>query len=157
MLAEITAGYQATKATIDIARGIHALKSEAEVNSAVIEIQRLTIDAQHSLMAAQERHTAMSAQIGDLEKEVARLKIWSTERDKYALRAVDTHGFAYMRKEGFEEGEPPHWLCVQCFDDGSKSVLQKQSENGPHATHRCNRCSSTITIGIHRYPGDDFQ
>ncbi|WP_067105346.1 hypothetical protein [Sphingopyxis granuli] len=157
MLAELTAGYQATKAALDITKGIQALKTEAEVNAAIIDIQRLTIEAQHSLMQAQASHTALIGRITELEQEIVRLKDWETERQRYQLRQIDSSAFAYMHKPGMENGEPAHWLCTQCFDSGHRSILQPyeaggSQRGGAQMRHRCNRCSAVVSVFYRRRP-----
>ena len=46
MIAEAGAAISGVKVAIDMAKGIAALKSEAEINQAVIDIQRTLLDVQ---------------------------------------------------------------------------------------------------------------
>lgn len=159
MLAELTAGYQATKATLDIAKGIQALKTEAEINSAVIDIQRLTIEAQQNLMQAQASHTSLVGRVAQLEEEIANLKDWSAERECYQLVDVYRGAFAFMPKPGMERGQPAHWLCTNCFDQGRKSYMQFKGQdrgpggsNGQETAYGCNGCKGSIKVGWRTKP-----
>lgn len=146
--------YNSGKAALDIAKGIHALGSEVERNNAVVEIQRLVLDGNANLLTAQQSYAAALKRIDDLEKEIMHLKDWTAEKQNYQLKAIDPSGFAYMRKPELETGEPPHWLCTNCFEQAQKSILQLKNVSGPMATYHCNRCSGEMQVYSRRSPCD---
>jgi hypothetical protein len=51
-----------------------------------------------------------------------------TEKARYQLREVNTGVFAYVPKQGMEQGEPFHMLCANCYERGEKSILQATQE-----------------------------
>jgi len=151
---EVKAGYDAAKAAFQIAQGMSALKTEAAINGAIIELQRHTVDAQRGLSASLET-------IGELEKEIVRLENWSAEKERYKLKAISPRAYAYTIKPGIEGGDDPHWLCQPCFDSSHKSVLQWAGKTvspsgitGTFATWGCRRCGQEIHVGRNQSPGD---
>lgn len=146
--------YNSGKTAFDVAKGISALSSEVERNLAVVEIQRLVLDGNANLMAAQQSHAEALKRIDDLEKEILRLKDWSAEKQNYQLKSIDPSGFAYMPKSGMENGEPRHWLCTNCYQNSEKSILQMKGTIGQFAVYHCNRCSGEMTVYARRHPDD---
>src|ERR1700722_13211099 len=119
MVAEVFAGIGALKTAFDIARGLKDIDDATRRNAAVIELQEKILGAQSSQAALVER-------VGELEKEVSRLKAWDTDKQRYALTKLRDGVFAYALKSADDNGEPSHYLCVNCYQSGHKSVLQKE-------------------------------
>ena len=154
MIEYIQLAYNSSKAAFDVAKGINSLSSEVEKNLAVVEIQRHVMEGNSNLMAAQQAHSDALKRIDALEKEVLHLKDWSGEKQNYVLKSIDPSGFAYVPKAGLENGQPPHWLCTNCFDQSEKSILQMKDAGGPMATYHCNRCSGQMMVYSRRHPSD---
>jgi hypothetical protein len=142
-IAEIKAGYESAKAALDIAKGISALKTEAAVNAAVIDVQRNVVEAQQALSASLQT-------INELEQEIVRLKDWSAQKQRYELADTGQGSLAYKLKEGVDPPEPAHWICPQCCEDGKKSILKHESlPVGRADTLACHRCGfDVVTRGV---------
>ena len=150
MIAEIHAGYTSAKAAVEIVKGIQALKSETAINQAVIDIQRLLLETQTSIMSANDLYSASLKRVEGLEAEIARLKDWSIEKQDYVLADTGQGSLAYKYLEGVESGYPPHWICPQCCEDGKKSILKHEVlPVGRTKTLVCHRCGfDVVTQGV---------
>ena len=148
MIAEISAGFSSLKAAKDIIQGLNAIKTQEAINEVKINLQSLMLDAQQGLFAAQEREAALVKTIAALEQEIVDLKDWQAEKRRYELKNLGRSSFAYMVKPAMREGEPPHWLCTNCFDSAQKSIMQYQGRGKEprDAIHGCNRCKATIIV-----------
>ena len=145
MLEMIQGAYNGLKTAGDIAQGFIALKTEADINRAVIDIQRHVLDAQRALMEADALHSSDMRSIADFEQEIIRLKDWSAERQRYQLVDVWHGAFAYMLKPEMRAGEPAHWLCTNCFDQGRKSFMQ--NKGGVSDTQfGCDGCKASFRV-----------
>jgi hypothetical protein len=71
------------KTAAEIAKGFVQLKSEAEVQGKVVELQQVILSAQTDALAAHSQMFGMIQQIGDLKKELARVKAWEEEKQRY--------------------------------------------------------------------------
>lgn len=142
-IVEIKAAYDSAKAAFQIAEGIGSLKTEAAVNAAIIDLQRHTVDAQRGLSASLET-------IGELEKEIVRLKDWSAEKQNYELADTGQGSLAYKLKDGVEPPQPAHYICPQCYEDGKKSILKHEAlPIGRADTLVCTRCNfDVVTHGV---------
>jgi predicted nuclease with TOPRIM domain len=101
----------ALKAMKDIAEATIGLHNAVAFRERQIEFQGKIIDAQNALSALQEERTTLIETIREREEEIARLKAWEAEKQKYELQDVGHGAFAYVRKTDAEPAEPPHWLC----------------------------------------------
>ncbi len=159
MLGEIAAGLSSLKAASDIIKGLNAAGTQAAINDVKLGLQNHIFEAREALAAAQEAQSTALSRIRDLEQEIVHLKDWEGEKQRYQLADVDRGAFAYIPKPGMENGEPPHWLCTNCFNRNQKSFLQYKGQdvtrNGVRdvtATYGCDACKATIKVSYTRKP-----
>lgn len=138
----------ALKAAMDIAEAMVGLRDTAAFQGKLIEFQSKIIDANNAAFAAQEERSALLSTIGELEKQVADLEAWETQKDRYSLtKHGDRDVFTYALKEGMGTSEPPHQICANCFNDKKISVLQAETfDLGRARVLVCHRCDSVIYI-----------
>lgn len=148
MITSISTAVSSLKAVKDIAQGMIELKSLADVQTKVIELQNQILLAQSSALDAKAEYSALLDRVETLQKEIARLKAWEQERANYVLKEVSQGNFAYVLKDDTKTEEPQHWLCCQCFNDGYKSVIQFSGHKEFHKVFLCNRCKSTLLVRI---------
>lgn len=146
----ITAAFQSLKVAGDILQSMVGLKVATEVQGQVWELQRVIMSAQGEVLLSQSAQATLVEQIGTLEKEIARLKAWDGEKERYQLTAPGTGAVTYALKEEARISEPPHWLCVKCYGDHRKSYLQRQDRvqglGGRNAEWSCSTCGAKIYV-----------
>lgn len=146
-LSAISALVSSFKAASDITRGFMDLKTMAEVQTKVIELQSVIMAAQGAAMSAHADLISAQQQIEALEKELASLRGWEAEKNRYRLTAIDKEVFAYVVKPEVQNGEPLHWLCANCFVQDQKSILQLISEGNGLRRYQCPRCKTELETG----------
>lgn len=148
MLAEISAGYSSLKTALDIAKGLNATNTQVQINEAKITLQSLILEAQASLSAANEAQVTSATRIRALEEEIARMKAWDTEAERYELKNVYLGAVAYVLKPETQGSEAPHWLCANCFTNKRKSFLQEYSPAplGNKMLYKCAVCGGIISV-----------
>ena len=145
MIAEISAGLGGLKAAKDMLQALHGMQTAAQVNDVKLTLQGHLLDAQQGLFAAQEAQTAATQRITALEQEIVQLKDWEAERQRYELKDAGQGSIAYSLKDGMGGGEPPHWLCPNCYQHGQKAILKHEhSIQGRCDTLVCNECNLDI-------------
>lgn len=132
------------KIASDLAKGFLDLKTEAEVQAKVIELQSVILNAQSSALAANADQSAMVDEIRALKEKLAAAHRWEHERARYKLVALEPGVFAYALRNESAESEPPHWLCGRCYNAGTKSILQNQGETDNVNEHVCPACDTKI-------------
>jgi hypothetical protein len=131
-------------------KGINSLKTEAEVNQAVINIQRTLLEAQALALQDRERQSNLMKKIEELESRIKKFDDGDADMKRYELVEFPTGIMAYVLKEGEENSEPSHKLCPKCFGDGKKSILQVVSKRNGGESVRCPSCSQKYIL--HPFP-----
>ena len=128
---------------LDMAKGLKDINDSAIRNAAVIELQE-------KILAAREAQSALLDQVSELEKEVARLKAWEAEKERYELKALrdgDEPPIAYALKEAMAGTEYPHWICATCYQQNKKSLLQPESRDpGRCLVYVCHECGTDLYV-----------
>ena len=153
-MSAIASALASLNAAKDIAQAMIGLRDTAAFQEKRLEFQSKILDAQNSAFAANEERTTLIDRVRKLEKELADLKAWETERQRYELQSVYYGGaFTYALKPNAKPAEPPHWICATCYEKGHKSVLQRGAnpQNGvwPFV---CPACKAVI-FANHEGPG----
>lgn len=155
-IASISAALGGLKAASDIASGMMELKAGVDVQTKVIELQREILSAQQSAMAAQADQSALAQRIDDLEAEIAQLKNWDAEKQKYELQWYWPDTYAYVLKSEAKGNGSAHKLCTNCFDQANKSLLQATAITmRRYRIYDCPRCKTNFSFGGLRTEGGD--
>lgn len=120
MATELVMGLGLFKTMFDLAKGMKDISDATVRNGVAIELQE-------KILAAQLQQASLIQSIGELEKKVANLEAWETEKQRYQLTDFGGSTFAYALKPEASNGEPAHRLCAACYQKGHKSILQKTS------------------------------
>ena len=146
MASEIVAGISAFKTMLDLAKGLKDINDATTRNSVAIELQE-------KILSAQTEQAALIERISELEKQVAELEAWDADKQRYELTDFGSSTFAYGLKEGMEQGEPPHRLCVACYQKGQKSILQFNHKNNyKQDVYSCPACKTEFQFGERHRP-----
>jgi hypothetical protein len=138
MISEAMMGASALKTAFDMAKALKDIDDRTRRNDAVIELQE-------KILGAQTSQAVMIQQVGELEKEVAALKAWDADKQRYELKDLWKGFFAFIPKQGMENGEPPHAICANCYQKGLKSFLQSSGHPVVHdRSWDCHACKAKI-------------
>jgi DNA-directed RNA polymerase subunit RPC12/RpoP len=124
---------------------ITAAHDAAAFEGQKVEFLSKLFDATNAMIVAQEERSALLERIRNLEKQNEQLKAWVAEKEKYELVALAPHVNALALKESMHKGEPPHYLCANCFDSGKKIGLHKR-EYGYDDKYICNSCNQELLV-----------
>lgn len=145
---QVAAVVGSLKTAGDIASAMIGIRDQKLIDAKAAELLAVIVSAYDRAFAAQVSENAMLERVRTLEAELTRLKEWDAGKGEYRLQAIGTGAFAYVYQPGPDREEPPHWLCVKCYDKRHKSILQLK---GAMATGRmnvwaCPECRSEITV-----------
>lgn len=146
MIAEASAAVTGIRAAYELTKGVAALKGEAEINAAIIDIQRALLDAQNAAFEDKQTIAHLADEIAKLRQQASSAERWEMERNRYALTASKLGAFTYDLRAEAANGEVLHRLCVTCFDAGSKSILHTRAKHSGGEIVVCNRCKVELTL-----------
>jgi len=135
----------------DIAKGLISLHTMAEVQGKAIELNEKIIDAQHRIFEANATQSELVERIRELEGQIARMKDWDTQKQRYQMACPHMGSFVYALKRAVSDGEPPHYLCANCFKQGKPSILNDLTPDKSSYMHYwvCPNCPSKAPTGLH--------
>jgi hypothetical protein len=133
MIAELVTAANSLKIAGQIAIGLMNLKTTTEVQAKAIELNQLILSAQTELFAANAAQTSLIDEVRELKGEIARMKNWEAEKQRYELAAPFPGCMVYALKRSMSNGQPPHYLCTNCYQKGQPSILQARGQSGPVA------------------------
>jgi len=133
----------------DLAKSLFELKSISDVQAKVVELQSIILSAQSSALAANAHQTTMIEEIRNLKEEIARVKAWEKEKQRYKLIDPWPGTVLYALKKECSSSEPPHWICTKCYEDGIKSILNPQIK-AIRLVWVCPKCKCEFHSPYHR-------
>jgi hypothetical protein len=83
MANEIVAAVQSARLLMDVVKANETLANFHELVAAVSEVNAKLMSAQTAALLSQEMQAALTERIHELEKEVAELKEWKREAERY--------------------------------------------------------------------------
>jgi hypothetical protein len=142
--AEISAGLTSLRAALDITKAMIGLRDAEAFRAKSIELQGLILESLDKAIESREAYSTQLDRVKTLETEVADLKAWGSEKQKYELKPNFGGAVAYMLKPEARGTEPPHWLCPQCYANGKKGFLVPADHSGGiHRNYTCLECKTS--------------
>lgn len=142
-VAEISAALQSLKLATDIARGIKSLKTEVAVNEKASELLDSIIDIKMNLIEIQNQYDSIQQEKRKLEAQIQSFENWSDVQKQYSLKEISKGIFVYNYLSN-DQNMPPHFLCANCFESKTKSIMQQDWQD-EYATHyTCPKCKNSI-------------
>ena len=131
---------------VKIASALQGIHNATNSDAKLFDLQRAAIDTQRAVLQVNEECAALIKRTGELENEIARLRNWEAEKQKYDLVHVSPNGpVAYVQKEAVPVGKSPVYVCATCFERGKKSPLQPEVRSPGNARVLvCNECGAEI-------------
>jgi hypothetical protein len=149
-MGSISAALGGLKTAGEIAKALFELKSDAERQAKIIELQSVILAAQSSAIAAKSEQYSMLEEVRAAKEELAKAKSWDTEKLRYQLVSPNAGSMVYAVKRSMANGEPPHYLCANCFKQGKTSPVNDTVPPGSkdrwHAWY-CPNCKSAPLNG----------
>ena len=149
----ISAALTSFEALKNMAQAMIGLRDTQALQAKVIEFNGQLIDAQSKIFAVNSERTALIERVRELEKEMANLEAWETKKQRYELKSIGQHSFAYALKQDAQGSEPPHYICANCYEDRKASILQPKPTSdasrqlGIPPMMFCPRCGKDVVSG----------
>jgi hypothetical protein len=148
----ISAALSSFNALKDIAQSMVGLRDAVAFQDKLIEFQGKLIEAQTSVFAVNEERTRLLSRVNELERQIAALEGWQSEKQRYEMKLTASGSIIYSLKVDATPTEPPHNICPSCYQSGRKSILQTMPRTGPSMSlrippqYRCSVCKAEIVI-----------
>lgn len=144
MIMESTAFVTALGHATNIAKALINAHDEVNRTNLAIEFNAALIDVQTKHMAVIEKNQSLLQANETLNKQLAAYDKWEQEKTRYMLAQLPSGGFVYIRDPAQQPGDPPHWLCTNCYESRYKSVLQLAIPKTGEPYWFCPKCENKV-------------
>jgi hypothetical protein len=136
------------KSLADMAKALKDVNDAAVFQTKAFELTREIVNAQQNALGAQIAQQAMIDENRILKRRIAELEDWSVEKARYALTDHGCQTFTRSLKTEMANGDPPHRICIQCFEQGKKGMLHSHGIfSGGREKVECLSCGKEIMLG----------
>jgi hypothetical protein len=150
--AEVFAAITSLRSALDITKAMVGLRDAETFRSKSIELQGVILESLDKAIEAREAHAAQIDKVRALEVEVADLKTWAAERQRYELKQLELGVLVYMLRPQYRGSEPPHWLCPNCYGASKKSFFQATTRmEAGKRIYECHLCQGKIPAETPRW------
>ena len=133
------------KGAFETVKALVGIRDAVLTQSTVAELLGQIVAAQEGALRLQERESALTRQVDELEQCIAQMETWSREKERYKLAQIGDGPLAYALKEDAAGQEPAHYLCPNCYNESHKSILQEETRMPYHDEfYVCHRCGLDI-------------
>jgi|GEM_PF-544424 len=96
------------------------------------EIVSLLGTLSEKLLQVQVAHLELVDRLHQTETALRATQAKNDEAQRYQLTRLSMGGFVLALKEGDPKGEPFHYLCHACYEQGQKFILQPLGSSDTH-------------------------
>ena len=146
------------KSAVDISKSMLQLKAKTDIQASVIELNSKLIEAQQGMFALNEQYTEALNKIRDLQSEIEKFNKWEEEKVRYTLISPwPRHPvLVYHLRKSHSNGENPHWLCPNCYQNNRKSILNTDKKKGEFVNLCCPACKARINTNYNGIDGPQY-
>lgn len=147
MIDWVAAAFTSAKTASDIAKSLITLRDEDLVRGRVMDLTGTLMDLQQQMMQGQQEQMALIKQVYELEDALRKVSAKQNILDRYELLGVGPAKVVYALKTEFQDAEPTHLCCTNCYDKGKRSVLKAMKQAGSTSMKfSCPDCTNTFYI-----------
>jgi hypothetical protein len=128
------------KAAADIAKAVMGAKVDFAVKEQVMSIQQSLLEAQQAMLAMQEAMADANKRARQAEEALVAANDWAKEKERYKLFSPYAGAVVYAMKESVANGEVPHYICTNCYEQRRKSILSYVKLPDSLYALRCSVC-----------------
>lgn len=96
----------------------------SDARAHVSELYYVILSTQAATLEGYAKQRSLLDEIRNLEEQLARIRAWEEEKQRYRLHGFNSGSFAYALKPESARSEPAHHLCATCYNKGHKTILQ---------------------------------
>lgn len=107
-------------------KGLEAMKgmsTKADLDKQAAQLFQIILAGQSGALEESVKQRALLETVRDLEEKLIRVNAWDQQKQRYELVPLWQGAVTYALKKEGSRGEPPHWICGTCYDNGRRSIL----------------------------------
>lgn len=144
----IAGAISSLKTAAEIAKVLYTAKLDADTKEKISQLQQLVWDARESAYNAQDELAEVKKRHAEAEQAVMDFMKWGKDKERYRLfQPQGLNSVVYGVKESSADGEPPHYICTNCYQESRKSILHNKQSKEQRTAFHCPKCNCSIPTG----------
>lgn len=131
----------------ELVTGIVKAKNQSDVTAKAIELQSVIIGLQSSIFDTRDALSSLQEENRQLKESAMRREHFGSDMARYALTPIRPGSVAYALKQSMSNGEPPHYICANCYQNGKKVTLSCGAYKELWYAFICPTCKVAIATG----------
>lgn len=115
--------FTSLQAASQLVKALIGVRDTALIESKMIELRDHIIEAQNGMMQSQTQQSALIQEVHALKQQIMKMEAWNKEKQRYQLVSPWPGCYVFALKESAKGFDPPHWICANCYEKGSKEYL----------------------------------
>ncbi len=144
MIAELIGAAQSVQALTTLLSSANKISNYNEIVAAVAEVNLKLMQANSVALSLQEKIRELQKNNEDLGHQIKTMNDWNSEAESYEETQVSDGVFVVVPKERSGKLKSTLKLCINCFNQKIKSVLQHSNEDMRRSGLSCHRCNSKM-------------
>ncbi|OSZ75018.1 hypothetical protein [Hydrogenophaga sp. IBVHS1] len=146
MFNELIVASQSVQALTSLLKAANSLANYNEIVAAVSDVNVKLMQSNAAALEAQQTMSQQSSRIAELEKQVEAFEEWGEEAKAYGVVEVAHGVFAAVPHERAGNLQATQKLCLNCFNQRTKSILQQSHEDRREIGLACHRCKAKVVF-----------
>ena len=113
---------------IQLAVDALAARDHVKLQSAIGDLSQRLADANLGALDMSEHLRKIESELREALTKLGAAENRLAERDNYVLEEIRPGAFVYGNVKDEQVGTPDHYVCQICFDRGTKSILQSDTD-----------------------------
>ncbi len=135
-------------AIVKLVQVLNQASTSPEIKAQISALYDAIITGQQRAFEDHLVKQALLEEKSQLEKELAKVKAWEIQKQRYQLVVPFSGCTVYALKKSMSNGEPPHYICANCYQDGKCSMIQHTKTKDRWIVLSCSACKSEGHTGF---------
>jgi hypothetical protein len=146
LIKDAATGIGGMKAAVELVKSLYELNATGDKLQGQDERQGLILALQKRLGNLMDEHIALHERLLKLQTIDKRKKRFLADRKNYVLKETYARSFAYVANKPVNDGDPAIHLCVECFENDKRSLLQLKKRDFGFDVVCCHACGGETQI-----------
>lgn len=145
-LTSISVALKSIQHATNLVKNLRNVSKDIETQEIKLELQEVITSLLSELNDAQLGYSQLIAHTQKLQQKLDEIDEWKIIQKRYELVETSPGHFAYALKAGSKNPkQPKHFICANCYENKTRSILNKNFVSEHGADYECHKCELRIT------------
>lgn len=136
------------KTAIDLAKTVKDVASDTNLKIETRDLYDSMISLQNIIFSLQSENQSLLNSKYELEKKLMEFEGWEKEKAKYKLIEIGKGVVTYAFDTSQDPSIPSHYICKNCYNDRTASILDPVYMHSEGSRYSCPRCKTEFSTHV---------